>query len=398
MDPAARVVERIESWRGEMGALAHEIHENPELALEEHRSMAWLADFCEGRGLSTERAAHGLAPAFRSEDGADTGPVVIFCAEYDALPGIGHACGHNLIGVASAAAGAAVAEVAGSVGGRSVVLGTPAEEAQGGKIMLLERGAFDGAAASLMVHPSTLDAEWTPSMAIVDVGVAYTGKAAHAAVAPHKGVNALDALVTAYQAVGNLRQHIRPTERIHGIITDGGKAPNVVPDRSAGTFYIRAATAEALQALRARVEGCFRSGADATGAEMALSWGTPYSEVVPNRPLALRYRHHAESLGRRLVDPEAIPRHASGSTDMGNVTLALPAIHPVIAVAPPGVPPHSPEFADFTDTEPARDAMVAAAKAMALTALDVMTDRDLRDGMRRWFDSGERPWKPELER
>lgn len=393
MDARARVVERIDSWRGEMQALAHEIHEHPELALEERDAMAWLSEFCESHGMQTERSAHGLHTAFRAESGAGDGPLVIFCSEYDALPGIGHACGHNLIGVASAAAGAALAEVAGMLGGRSVVLGTPAEEAFGGKVMLLERGAFDGATASMMVHPGTIDVEWAPTMAIIEIDAVYTGKAAHAAVSPHHGINALDALVTAYQSIGNLRQHIRATERIHGIITDGGKAPNIVPDRAAGRFYVRAANTGALEKLQPRVLGCFTAGADATGASLETAWSSLYQEVSPNEPLALRYRANAEALGRSLLDPQLLPRHATGSTDMGNVSHAVPAIHPLIAVAPSGVPPHSPEFAAYTDTEEAYEAMLASAKAMALTAIDVLTDEALRAEMRHYFESGLRPWR-----
>jgi amidohydrolase len=391
---AGHIVELIDSWRPRMEALASEIHADPELAWKEVHAAEALASFCETLGLEVTRSAYGLDTAFEAEGGAapGAGPRVVFCSEYDALPGIGHACGHNLIGVISAAAGAALAAVCTPLGGRSVVLGTPAEEAGGGKVVLLDRGAFTGATCSMMVHPATIDAEWTPMMAISEVDVVYRGKAAHAAVSPHAGINALDALVTAYQSIGNLRQHIRATERIHGIITDGGKAPNIVPDRAAGQFYVRAATAGALDDLRRRVQGCFDAGVAATGAALETEWHPPYLEVTPNVPLAAVYRAHAEALGRRMLDPFSLPRHATGSTDMGNVSYAVPSIHPVLAVAPPGVPPHSAEFAHYTDTDEAREAMVAAAKALALTGLDVMADEGLRRSMKEWFDSGDRPW------
>jgi amidohydrolase len=294
------------------------------------------------------------------------------------LPGLGHACGHNIIATAGAGAGAALAGLIGETGGSVVVLGTPAEEGGGGKILMARQGAFDGVDAAMMVHPAGIDLPTMNVLAISAVEVEYRGRAAHASASPHRGVNALDALVIAYTAIAQLRQHIRPTERIHGIITDGGQAPNIVPDHAVGVFYIRAATEKRLMALKERVNGCFQAGALATGAELSMRrLDEDYSDMLTNQPLAAAYAANLARIGRTVSHAEDAPGVA-GSTDMGNVSKLVPSIHPMIAAAPPHVPLHSVEFAEYAATKHGHDAVIAGAKGLAATALDYLCTHELR--------------------
>lgn len=370
-------------------AIAREIHAHPELAFEERRAAALLVRALEDGGLPVKAPAYGLETAFESRIGRD-GPTVAVLAEYDALPGLGHACGHNVIAAAALGAGLALASLGERLPGRLRVLGTPAEEQGGGKELLARAGAFDGVDAALMVHPAGVDLATMPSLALGEVDVVYHGRAAHASAMPERGVNALDALVTAYQAIAQLRQHIRPTERVHGIFTEAGEAPNVVPERAAGRFYVRAANAEELAALKRRVEGCFRAGAEATGATLELTWRDPdYLELRTNWPLAERYVANAEALGRRFFPLDRLPSSAKGTTDMGNVSHRVPAIHPMIAAAPPHCTIHAPEFAEHAAGPLADAAVRDGAKALAMTALDFWLDADLRARVRAAFEAGD---------
>jgi amidohydrolase len=267
------------------------------------------------------------------------------------------------------------------------VLGTPAEEGGGGKILMARAGAFDDVDAALMVHPSGSDHIELKALAITSLRVVYRGRAAHAAAAPEHGVNALDGLVTAYNAIAQLRQHIRPTERIHGIITDGGQVPNVVPERAVGLFFVRAATSEKLASLKKRVCECFRAGAAASGAEVEITTADEdYSELRTNSVLAALYRTNLERVGRRVADIEA---PITGSTDMGNVSKIVPSIHPMIAIAPPHVALHTTEFAEFAAAESGDRGVVDGAKLLAMTAIDILADADLIEAMRVDFASAD---------
>jgi amidohydrolase len=368
-------------------AVAREIHAHPELAFEERRAAALLVSSLRAAGLPVTAPAYGLETSFETRIGA-RGPTVALLAEYDALPRIGHACGHNLIATASLGAGLALAALGERLPGRLRVLGTPAEEAGGGKELLARAGAFEGVDAALMVHPAGVDLATMPTLALAEVDVAYRGRAAHASAMPERGVNALDALVTAYQAIAQLRQHIRPTERIHGIFTEAGEAPNVVPQRAAGRFYVRARDAVDLDALKRRVEGCFRAGAEATGAGVEIAWRDPdYLELRTSWPLAERYQANAESLGRRFFPFDKLPTSALGTTDMGNVSHRVPAIHPMIAAAPVHCTIHAPEFTEHAGGPLGEAAVVDGAKALAMTALDFWLDPDLRDRVRACFEA-----------
>src|SRR5262245_43503415 len=314
----AQVAARIDGERAALWELSGRIHANPELCYNEHRASGWLIEYLESRGFAVERGAYGLPTAFAAHLGSGRPRVAVLC-EYDALPGIGHGCGHNLIAAAGAGAGVGLAAVLGETGGSIVVLGSPGEEGGGGKIRMAREGAFAEIDAAMMIHPASLDLIAMNVLAVSAVQVEYRGRAAHAAAAPHKGINALDALVTAYQSIAQLRQHIRPTERIHGIITDGGQAPNIVPARAAGLFYVRAATESRLAGLKQRVYACFHAGALASGAEYeAHAVGDDYSDMWTNAPLAAAYQANLEQLGRRVVSAPA--EQISGSTDMGNVS------------------------------------------------------------------------------
>ncbi len=390
MDAAAlktRACETIDRLRDEVIRVSHEIHAHPELAFEEHRASALLADTLEKAGIPVERGVYGLETAFEGVLGANEGPCVAILAEYDALPEIGHACGHNIIGTAAIFGGLALGALEEQLPGRVRILGTPAEEKGAGKEIMARAGAFEGVDAAMMVHPAGVDLISMPSLAVADVEAVYRGEAAHASAMPQRGINALDALVIAYQGIAALRQHIQATERIHGIITNGGQAPNIVPERTAGTFYVRAANAVDLQALKARVEGCFRAGAEATGAELELRWGdAAYLEIRRNGPLEEAYRRNAESLGRQFFPFDKLPASVAGSTDMGNVSQRVPSIHPMVAAAPLHCTIHNAEFAKWASSDMGDQAAVDGAKALAMTAIDFLCDGELRESARRTFE------------
>ncbi|MED5323991.1 MAG: M20 family metallopeptidase, partial [Pseudomonadota bacterium] len=310
---------------------SHAIHARPELAFEEHFAHGLLTDRVEEAGLPVERGACGLDTAFISSFG-DTGVEVGILSEYDALPGIGHACGHNIIATSGLGAVLALSKLGAALPGRVRYLGTPAEEAGGGKEIMAQHGAFDGLDAAMMVHPAGVNLVTMPSVAMNEVRVTFTGKAAHASAMPFAGVNALDALVSSYQSIAQLRQHIRQNERIHGIFNEAGLAPNIVPDRAVGTFYVRAADGMALADLKKRVKNCFEAGALASGCELEIQWALgDYLEIKDCWPIAERYKTNAESLGRSFFPLEKMPTTGAGSTDMGNISHRVPSIHPMIS-------------------------------------------------------------------
>jgi amidohydrolase len=382
MDAKAGARERFDAMRDRLIALSHRIHGRPELAFEEEHASAWCAEALDAAGLRVTRGIADLPTAFVARAGS--GPLhVAFCVEYDALPGIGHACGHNVIAAASIGAGIAAARVADDVGLTVTVIGTPAEERGGGKILLLERGAFAGVHAALMVHPAPVDAVEPPTLAWSHFDVHYTGRAAHASAFPELGINAADALTVAQTAIGLLRQHIRRTDRIHGIVTDGGDAPNVVPAHAAATYIVRAQTLGELDEIRGRVVRCFEAGALAAGAQLEIrASGPPYAEVVHDGELAAVYRRNAEALGRSFPDLGPMLERAAASTDMGNISHALPSIHPIIGIDSLPAVNHQPEFAAHCVTAAADRAIIDGGLALAWTAIDVAGDAGLAARLR----------------
>jgi amidohydrolase len=377
-----RLVEEVDARAESLLHASHRIHEKPELLFEERFAADLLCGVLEDAGFKVERSAYGLETAFAARAGTE-GPTVAVLCEYDALPGIGHGCGHNIIATAGLGAGLAAAALADEVGGRLVVLGTPAEEGGGGKIYMGEAGAFDGVDAALMVHPADQDLLEMNVIAIATWEVEYFGEAAHAAAFPHLGRNALDAAVLGYNAVAALRQHIRPNERIHGVFTKAGDKPNIVPDHTVAEWYIRSGTIASLQPLKERVLACLQAGADAAGCRLEYRPTCPeYSDLRTNAPMADLYRANSERVGRQ-------PRHADngvvGSTDMGNVSYLVPSIHPMIKVAPSGVAIHTKDFARWAQAPEGDQAVLDGAKAMAMTVADLWLRPDVLDAARRAF-------------
>lgn len=349
---------------------SHQLHEHPELAFEEHFAHDLLTGILEDEGLAVERHAYGLETAFAARAGT-VGPTIAVLCEYDALPGVGHACGHNIIATAGLGAGLAAAALADELGGTVVILGTPAEEGGGGKVLMADGGAFDGVDAAMMVHPAGGDLISMNAIAIQQVFVEYEGVASHAAAYPHRGRNALDAAVLGYMNVAALRQHIRPNERVHGVFLKSGDKPNIVPKEASAHWYVRSATLRTLEPLKERVLACLQAGADAAGCTMTHHWEEPaYADMADNATLVDLYRANAASTGRTLLDPADVPG-VVGSTDMGNVSHLVPSIHPMIAVSPPNVSIHSPEFTAYAASEAGDLAVIDGAKALAMTVGDL---------------------------
>jgi amidohydrolase len=366
----------VDGRRDALVALSHRVHQANEIRFEERRSAEMVADSLAGAGFRVEHGVCGLETAFVATAGS--GPLTIgICAEYDALPGIGHACGHNVIAAAAAGAGAALAAVADDLGVTVRVLGTPAEESGGGKILMLDRGAFDGVHAAMMVHPSPEERAHADCLAVAHFQVHYRGKEAHASAYPERGVNAADALTIAQVAIGMLRQHFHPFDQVHGIVIDGGDAPNIVPAHAAARFYVRARDMERLARLRTRVDRCFEAGALASGATLAQEEESPpYSEFKPDVEMGELYRRNAEALGRTFPQ---LPPKKGGSTDMANVSLRMPTIHPMIHIEAKGASNHQPEFTAACVTDSADRAVRDGALAMAMTVADLAAAGPLRD-------------------
>jgi amidohydrolase len=379
LDPKEAARARLNEASDTLLELSHRIHANPELGFKEEKAARWLCDALEDAGFEVERGACDLPTAFVARAGK--GPLhIAICAEYDCLPGIGHACGHNIIAAAAIGAGIAAAKVADEVGLTVSVIGTPAEEGGGGKILLLERGAFQGVHASMMVHPAPIDVVEPPVIAVSHFDVHYTGKEAHASSYPEQGINAADAITIAQTAIGMLRQHIRPTDRIHGIVTKGGEAPNIVPAHTSAKYYVRAKTLDQLQDIRAKVDRCFEAGAIATGCKLEIvEVEKPYAEMRHDSEIAAVYQRNAEALGRKFRDAGTAVERFAGSTDMGNISLAMPAIHPMIGINSWPAGNHQPEFTEHCATPVADKAVLDGALAMAWTAIDLATDDSIRE-------------------
>jgi amidohydrolase len=366
-----RIVECVDARGGELDRLALEVHAHPELAFAERYASDALCSYLEREQAMVRRNACGLETAFLAEAGHG-GNVVAILAEYDALPGLGHACGHNLIGAAAVGAFLAVRDVLDGARGRVRLIGCPAEESGNGKLRLLKAGAFADVDAALMFHPGDRDEIDPLMLALATLDVTFVGKAAHAAAEPHEGVNALDGLVLGWSAMSALRLLVRSDSRVHGVITDGGAAPNIIPDRAAAKLMVRSPDDSYLAELRARVLACFEGAALATGCTLQHEWSDACEVVKTNRPLAEAFAANSASLGRTLHARRSRDTH--GSTDMGNVTSALPGIHPFLAISEEPVPSHSVAFAEAARTPHALATMRLAAKALAMTAFDVLAD------------------------
>jgi amidohydrolase len=370
-DRKQRAAERFAEVEDDLHRISRWMHDNPELAYQERKTSARLVEFLSSNGFAVEYPAYGLETAFAARAGT-SGPEVVICCEMDALPEVGHACGHNIIATAALGAGAAVAGMADELGVRVTVLGTPAEEHFGGKVDLIEAGAFAGAAAAMMIHPSYNDVVDPEVIAVIHADIDFHGHESHASSAPHLGVNALDAAVQAYVNVSTLRQQMLPTDRVHGIITHGGAAPNIIPGHTSMSWYIRAETDERLDELYPRVVACFEAAAAATGCRLEVHRvGYRYKDMKNDPLLVDLYAANSEAIGRHMPRLAEIADRGTGSTDMGNVSHEVPSIHPMLDIDSSPAVNHQKEFAAHTITPDGDRAIRDGALAMVGTIIDL---------------------------
>jgi amidohydrolase len=373
-----RIIETIDQYQKDFYDISVYIGENPELGHEEFKASAILTETLKKHGFSVEMGTCGLPTAFTATfDSGIEGPSIGFMSEYDALPEVGHACGHNLIGTMGIAAGIGLSKILNELGGKVIVFGTPAEETKGGKVTMAEEGIFDSLDVAMMVHPLDRYMASGSSLAMDAIQFEFFGKPAHAAASPHLGINALDAVLQTFNSINALRQHITPDARIHGIITEGGKAANVVPDYAVAQFYVRAGKRDYLNTLVEKVVKCAEGAALQTGATLKVSnYEFSYDDMITNHQLSEAFTNELVGLG---VDQAEIltERDGSGSLDMGNVSQVVPSIHPYIKICNEAYACHTHEFREAAMSEQAREAMILGAKAMALTGYEVLTNKEL---------------------
>ncbi|MGD9049471.1 MAG: M20 family metallopeptidase, partial [Anaerolineae bacterium] len=369
-----RVTADIDARRDQLIQIADTIHANPELGFEEFKAASLLTRVLEADGFSVERGVAGMETAFRATwPGQAEPPVVAFLAEYDALPGLGHACGHNIIAAAAVGAGLAVRAVLPELAGTLLVIGTPAEEGGGGKVIMVEAGVFDGVDAAMMIHPAGRNLLGRLALAAYGVSIEFYGKPAHAAAEPDKGINALDAMVLAYNGINALRQHLRDDVRIHGIINHGGDAPNIVPEYTKASFIVRAADSPYAMEVLGKVRACAEGAALATGARLVFEKeGHGYEARLPNPVLVGLFKDNLTALG--LEVEVATGNERMGSSDIGNVSQVVPAIHPYIAIGPEDVGGHTSEFEKAAASPAGHEGLIHAAKALAMTAVDLLAE------------------------
>jgi amidohydrolase len=367
------IAEAVDRLGDELEQLSRQIHDNPELGYEEVRACVWLTEFLTRQGFKVEKGLAGVDTAFRATLETGDGPTIAILCEYDALPGIGHACGHNVIATAGAGAGAALAAVRNRLPkGRIHVIGTPAEEGGGGKLKLIQGGVFKQVDCAMMIHGFDRTILHPDLLGIVRAGFEFRGKASHASADPWEGVNALDACIQMFNNVAMLRQQVRPDCRMHGIITHGGAAANIIPEYAAALFYVRAPRLDQMWDLYKRVVACAEGAARATGATLTVTThDNVYEPMKRNQALLDLFAANMVTVG--LTEAEPV-RDRMGSSDVGNVSQVVPAIQPMVAIAPLGMAIHTREFADAAVKPMARAGMVAAAKTMAMTAFDLLAD------------------------
>lgn len=381
-DLRERVQARIEGAAKELTELSHDIWAHPELAFEEHYAAEVCAKVLGNAGFNVTLGVGDLPTAFVAEYGS--GPLVVgICSELDALPAVGHACGHNMIAASGVGAGIGLTAVADELDLTVRVYGTPAEEGGGGKIIMLQNGAFDGVHFSMMVHPAPTERAGINTLATTSFEYHFSGHPAHASAAPEKGINAADAITIAQVAVGLLRQQLPKGDQVHGIVIDGGDATNIIPHRTAAKFQLRSPTVERLRDLVPRVHACFEAGALATGATLETKpTRIPYTEFAPDDELIELYQANAEALGRTFAPPDV---DGGGSTDMANLSLLMPTIHPMLGLDAGDSINHQVEFAKLCRTPEADRTTIEGAIAMAWTTVDAA----LNDTMRQRFLAGD---------
>ena len=368
--------------------LSLDLHKHPEIAFEEKRSSAQITQFLEEQGFQLERGVAGLPTAFRAIRPAKgkNKPAVSYMSEYDALPGLGHACGHNLIAMASAGAGAALANILKPETGEVQVLGTPAEEGGGGKVIMADKGLFQGIDANMMMHPSSETRSEVNFLALAELRFNFYGKTSHASAAPEKGINALDGVIATFNAISALRQQILQSDRIHGVITEGGQAPNIIPEKASAWFYVRSETQEGLKAILKRVTECARGAARSTGTKLRVKKiPIEYAPMRTNSALASLFKNNLETLG--IFEPVPLPPLQMGSSDVGNASQKTPTIHPEIKMVAPDVSAHTHAFAKAAGGQAGRKTLILGAKSLAMTGIDILLNKKAREQVRTEFRS-----------
>jgi len=368
--------DRLDELAPELIQMSHSIHANPELAFQERHAAAAVAAAVARHGFEVEVGAFGLETAFRATAGNGR-PRVAILAEYDALPGIGHGCGHNVICAAGVGGFLAAASLVDQVGGSVQLIGCPAEEGGSGKELIARAGGFEDVDCAMMVHPAGSASAACTYLGMRQVEVTFHGLEAHASAVPYMGRNALDACVAAYTLVAHLRQHMLPDDRIHGVITDGGNKPNIIPDHAAATYFVRSKHVDTLVELTDRMDAIFDGAAAATGTVAEAEWdiNLPALPVRNNMALASRFAMSQQTRGKPMPLRSPVP---SGSTDMGNVSVRIPSIHPKVAIGPSTVPVHTAEFAKYAGSPSGDEAVLDGAYGLAATALDFLADPALR--------------------
>ncbi|WP_445509549.1 M20 family metallopeptidase [Rossellomorea marisflavi] len=374
-----QIIANLEENKEKYIAISHSIHDRPEIGNEEFFASKTHAELLESEGFTVERGVAGHETALLARRKSDKpGPAIAFLAEYDALPGLGHACGHNIIGTTSVSAAIALSKVIDETGGEVVLLGTPAEE--GGpngsaKGSFVKHGLLEGIDAALMVHPANSTRITSNSLAVDPLDFEYIGKPAHAAGSPHHGINALDAVIGLFNGINALRQHVTDDVRIHGIITHGGDAPNIVPEYAKARFFIRAATRKTCSEVTARVKAIAEGSALATGAKLnVIAFQNEVDNLVLNRTYDAVFKEELERLGEYVSTEE---RNGLGSTDAGNISQVVPTIHPYIQIGPESLVAHTDAFREAAKSPKGDEALILGAKGLALTALRLVTDRDV---------------------
>jgi amidohydrolase len=379
----------VDSERDALAKLSRDIHANPELRFEEHKAATWIAELLRARGFQVEHGVAGMSTALRARRGNPKGPRVAILGEYDALPDIGHACGHNLIAASAVGAFLAAAAVADRAGGEVVFLGTPAEEGGGGKIKMIAAGAFEGLSAAMMFHPFDRDILAHPALASVWLAMTFRGAPAHAAAAPHDGNSALTACMDTFRLIDGQRVHFRDGVRVHGYVTNGGQAVNIVPELAACEFSVRARTVEELTRVRAIVERCAAGAAMASGVKVEIVAREGYRDMRNNMTMARRFGAHLEGVSTGRKARETDDRVGAGSTDMGDVSHVVPSIHPYLAIVDENEALcHQHRFAHAAASDRGLRTACEAAKALARTAAEVLSDESLRRTMHEEWRAG----------
>ena len=386
-----RITQRADELKAELLRLSHDIHANPETSFEEFRAAVWQKELLEKHGFEVEAPFCGMETAFRAvKKSGKPGPVVAFLSEYDALNGLGHACGHNIIAASSLGAGLALASVLEETGGEVQVIGTPGEEGGGGKVFMVERGAFDEVDFALMMHPSTKNIIGRGALAARGVRVEYRGRAAHSAT-PDKGINALTSLIALFNGIDTLRQVWPNSAKINGIVTKGGSASNIIPELAEALFTVRASTKKELLVMFADLQRAADAAARLTGAEVVVEGDPIYAERYSNSVMGEAFKRNMETLGELMEYPD--PKERVGSSDVGNVSLEIPTIHEYLAIADPSVAGHTPEFREASLSPRGDDVVLLAAKGLALTGWDLLTDESLREAAKAEYLEKAAPFK-----